>query len=133
MYLILFMSGSNAVHAAVFFHKLDQQLSSQVTHRGDPFSAFPDPIPQPLCLVGMCLSCLVLYPIILCPCSKNPGSAIVLLTCSTLPTVSNTPCCLPSSLANLSHLIPLFIPLVCSTSMSTFIPSLHSIILFLMH
>lgn len=74
----------------------------------------------------MCPLCLVPYPIILCPCSKNQCSPIVLLTCSTSPMVHNTPCCLPSSLANFSPFFSLFVPLVCSTSTYNCILSLNS-------
>lgn len=89
-----------------FLANMCHSFSGQVTHRGDPFSASPDPRPQPLCLLRMCPLCLVPYPIILCPGSKNPCSPIVLLTCSTLPIVRNTPRCLPSSLANFHYSPP---------------------------
>lgn len=103
------------------------RLSGQVTLHGDPFSAFPDPRPQPLCLVWMCPPCLVPYPIILCPRSKNQCSPIVLLTCSTVPIVCNTPCCLPSSLANISP----FFPPICSIGLLCFSPHIHTGILIL--
>lgn len=110
-------------HAAAFSRKYVPQLSGQVTHRGNPFSASLDPRPQPLCLLQMCPLCLVPYPIILCPCSKNPCSPIVLLTCSTLPIVRNTPCCLPSSLANFS-----IFHLVCSTSLLACLPPFYPLL-----
>lgn len=82
--------GSVCVRAAVFSCKCVSRLYGQVTHRCDPFSASPDPRPQPLCLLWMCPLCLVPYPIILCPCSKSPCLSIVLLTCSIFPIGHNT-------------------------------------------
>lgn len=108
----------------VFPHKWPW-LSGQASHRGDPFSASPHCTPQLLCLLWMCPLCLVPYPIILCPCPKNPGSDIVLLTCSILPIINNTHLCLPSSLANVSH-PPQFSLWFCSTFISAIVSSLHS-------
>lgn len=71
----------------VFSHKHMPWLHSQVSHCGDPFPASADPIHN-LCLLRMRPSCLVPYPIILCPSSKNPCSPIVLLTCLQYPLLS---------------------------------------------
>lgn len=113
------------VHAAVFSCKCVPRLSGQVTHRGDPFSASPDPRPQPLCLLWMCPLCLVPYPIILCPCSKNPCSPIVLLTCSTLPIVRST----PLSPFIFGQLFSLFFS-ICSSGLLHFHLYLHSLPIF---
>ncbi len=122
MYVILFICGIVCSCSCVFLQCVPR-LSGQVTHPGDPFSASPDPRPQPLCLLRMCPLGLVPYPIILCPCSKNPCSPIVLLTCSTLPIVCNTPCCLPSRLANFSTF---FFP-ICSSGLLHFYLATHSL------
>lgn len=124
--MLFYLFVGACVRAAVFSCKCVLRLSGQVTHHGDPFSASPDPRPQPLCLLWMCPLCLVPYPIILCPCSKNPCSPIVLLTCSTLPIIRNTPRCLPSSLANFLQ----FFPPICPFDLLNFHLYLHSLTTF---
>lgn len=103
------------VRAAVFSCKCVSRLYGQVTHRCDPFSASPDPRPQPLCLLWMCPLCLVPYPIILCPCSKNPCLSIVLLTCSIFPIGHNTPIVSLHLWPSFLRFFYPFFPLVCST------------------
>lgn len=120
--MLFYLSVGACVHAALLSCKCVPWLSGQVTHHGDPFSASPDPRPQPLCLLWMCPLCLVPYPIILCPCSKNQCSPIVLLTCSTLPIVHNIPLLSPFIFGQL-----FFILLICSSGLLHFHLYLHSL------